>query len=140
MIDLDIKMLMQWNPYGGRMSEILESETPFPYKAGNLFKIQYFASWGDQGINVTNRYIYKLSDFYASMTSCVSSGPREAFLNYRDLDIGNISTNQTSFKDSDQVYGFNYFKGNFQRLLNVKAMVDPDNFFKNEQSIPPANK
>ncbi|KAI9198755.1 hypothetical protein LWI28_021629 [Acer negundo] len=74
------------------------------------------------------------------MTSYVSSGPREAFLDSRDLDIGSISMNQTSFKYSDQVYGFKYFKGNFQRLLNVKAMVDLDNFFKNKQSIPPANK
>ncbi|KAI9198494.1 hypothetical protein LWI28_016860 [Acer negundo] len=55
------------------------------------------------------------------MTSYVSSGPREAFLNYRDLDIGSInSSNQSSFKDT-QVYGFKYFKGNFQRLVDVKA-------------------
>ncbi|KAK2644869.1 hypothetical protein Ddye_020064 [Dipteronia dyeriana] len=95
------------------MSEISESETAFPHRAGNIFKIQYFTSWGDQGINVTNRNINKLRDFYASMTSYVSSGPREAFLNYRDLDIGSInSSNQSSFKDA-QVYGFKYFKGNF---------------------------
>ncbi|TXG48205.1 hypothetical protein EZV62_027499 [Acer yangbiense] len=138
MIDLDLIMWMQWNPYGGRMSEISESETAFPHRAGNLFKIQYFASWGDQGINVTNRNINKLRDFYASMTSYVSSGPREAFLNYRDLDIGSInSSNQSSFKDA-QVYGFKYFKRNFQRLVDVKAKVDPHNFFKNEQSIPSA--
>ncbi|KAK3188756.1 hypothetical protein Dsin_028317 [Dipteronia sinensis] len=127
-------------PLWGKMSEISESETPFPHRARNLLKIQYFASWGDQGINVTNRYINKFSDFYASMTSYVSSGLREAFLNYRDLDIGSISINQTIIKDSDQVYGFKYFKGNFHRLLNVKGMIDPDNFLKNEQSIPPANK
>ncbi|KAK3188770.1 hypothetical protein Dsin_028331 [Dipteronia sinensis] len=137
MIDLDIETWMQWNPYGGRMSEISESETPFTHRAGNLFKIQYFASWGDQGINVSNRNINMLRDLYASMTSYVSSGPREAFLNYRDLDIGSISSNHTSFKDA-QVYGFKYFKGNFQRLVKVKGKVDPDNFFKNEQSIPPA--
>ncbi|KAK2661362.1 hypothetical protein Ddye_007895, partial [Dipteronia dyeriana] len=65
----------------------------------------------------------------------VSSGPREAFLNYSDVDIGNISCNQTTFKYS-QVYGVKYYKGNFQRLVNVKAIVDPHNFFKNEQSIP----
>ncbi|KAI9198950.1 hypothetical protein LWI28_024988 [Acer negundo] len=70
------------------------------------------------------------------MTSYVSSGPREAFLNYRDLDIGSMSSNQSSFKNA-QVYGFKYFKGNFQRLVNVKGKIDPDNFFKNEQSIPP---
>ncbi|KAK3188772.1 hypothetical protein Dsin_028333 [Dipteronia sinensis] len=137
MINLDVKISMQWNPYGGKMSEISESETPFPHRTGNLFKIQYLVSWGEEGTNVTNRYINGIRDFYASMASYVSSGPREAFLNYRDIDIGSISSNQTTFKDS-QVYGVKYFKGNFQRLVNVKAVVDPDNFFKNEQSIPPA--
>jgi hypothetical protein len=28
------------------------------------------------------------------------------------------------------------FKDNFMRLVKVKSKVDPDNFFKNEQSIP----
>ncbi|KAL5773895.1 hypothetical protein ACOSP7_011452 [Xanthoceras sorbifolium] len=140
MIDLRVNnIFMQWNPYGGRMSEISESETAFPHRTGNLFKIQYLTSWvGDEGnINVTNRYMNELRDFYASMASYVSSDPREAFLNYRDLDIGsNISCNQTSFREAE-LYGFKYFKGNFQRLMKVKAKVDPQNFFKNEQSIPP---
>ncbi|KAK3188766.1 hypothetical protein Dsin_028327 [Dipteronia sinensis] len=137
MIDLDlITLRMEWNPYGGRMNEISESETPFPHRIGNLFKIQYLVSWREEGSNVTNRYMNGIRDFYASMAPYVSSGPREAFLNYRDIDIGSISSNQTSFKDS-QVYGFKYFKGNFQRLVDVKAKVDPHYFFKNEQSIPP---
>ncbi|PRQ29809.1 hypothetical protein RchiOBHm_Chr5g0017861 [Rosa chinensis] len=33
------KMAMQWNPYCGRMSEISESLTPFPHRAGNFFMI-----------------------------------------------------------------------------------------------------
>ncbi|KAL5773898.1 hypothetical protein ACOSP7_011455 [Xanthoceras sorbifolium] len=112
MIDLQVNnIFMQWNPYGGRMSEISESETAFPHRTGNLFKIQYLTSWvGDEGnINVTNRYMNELRDFYASMASYVST----------------------------QLYGFKYFKGNFQRLMKVKTKVDPHNFFKNEQSIPP---
>nr|CAB3470649.1 unnamed protein product [Digitaria exilis] len=36
-----------------------------------------------------------------------------------------------------KVWGEKYFKGNFERLAAVKAMVDPDDFFRNEQSIPP---
>ncbi|KAL5200412.1 hypothetical protein ABZP36_021615 [Zizania latifolia] len=36
-----------------------------------------------------------------------------------------------------RVWGEAYFKGNFERLAAVKAKVDPDNFFMNEQSIPP---
>ena len=38
-------LLMEWNPYGGRMSEILNNETAYPYRAGNLFKIEYDFTW-----------------------------------------------------------------------------------------------
>nr|CAB3468156.1 unnamed protein product [Digitaria exilis] len=36
-----------------------------------------------------------------------------------------------------RVWGEMYFKANFERLAAVKAMVDPHDFFRNEQSIPP---
>nr|CAB3486565.1 unnamed protein product [Digitaria exilis] len=36
-----------------------------------------------------------------------------------------------------KVWGEKYFKGNFERLAAVKGKVDPDDFFRNEQSIPP---
>lgn len=38
---------MEWNPYGGKMYEISESETPFPHRVGNLFLIEYLTSWGE---------------------------------------------------------------------------------------------
>jgi hypothetical protein len=70
------------------------------------------------------------------MTPYVSSSPREAFLNYRDADIGaNRPSNVTKF-DIARTYGKKFFKGNFERLVSVKAKIDPDNFFRYEQSIP----
>uniref|UniRef100_A0A2N9JB54 FAD-binding PCMH-type domain-containing protein n=1 Tax=Fagus sylvatica TaxID=28930 RepID=A0A2N9JB54_FAGSY len=42
----------------------------------------------------------------------------------------------TSYLEA-RVWGVKYFKGNFKRLAQVKSEVDPDNFFRNEQSIPP---
>ncbi|GLT35656.1 hypothetical protein SLA2020_100900 [Shorea laevis] len=128
---------MQWNPYGGRMSEIPESETPFPHRAGNLFKIQYGMTWGLD--NVTNARIEAIRELYSAMTPYVSSEPREAFLNYRDLDIGKRSgfSKKKDLKEGG-IYGVKYFKGNLRRLTKVKAVVDPDNFFVNEQSIPPS--
>ncbi|KAL9463348.1 hypothetical protein AB3S75_001205 [Citrus x aurantiifolia] len=137
MIDNE-NMFMQWNPYGGRMSEISESETAFPHRAGNLFLIQYYESWPEEGIDATDLYTNKLRDFYDSMAPYVSSNPRNTYLNYRDLDIGISSNNQTSLKDAE-VYGTKYFNGNFKKLVEVKTRFDPDNFFKNEQSIPPGN-
>ncbi|KAF4377005.1 hypothetical protein F8388_022721 [Cannabis sativa] len=72
------------------------------------------------------------------MAPYVSMSPREAYVNYRDLDIGRNKkmNNTTSFKQS-RVWGEKYFKANFDRLVSVKSEVDPDNFFWHEQSVPP---
>uniref|UniRef100_A0A5B6YRL3 Putative reticuline oxidase-like protein n=1 Tax=Davidia involucrata TaxID=16924 RepID=A0A5B6YRL3_DAVIN len=125
-----------FNPYGGKMSEIPETETPFPHRAGNLFKIQYSVNWNDEGIEADKNYINQIRQLYSYMTPFVSKSPRGAFLNYRDLDIGITHNGKNSYSEG-KVYGGKYFMGNFDRLVKVKTMVDPHNFFRNEQSIPP---
>ena len=71
---------------------------------------------------------------YEEMTPYVTKNPREAFLNYRDIDVG--SSGHWSVEEG-RVYGEKYFKGNFfERLVDVKTRVHPQNFFRNEQSIP----
>ncbi|ONI26584.1 hypothetical protein PRUPE_1G032800 [Prunus persica] len=127
---------LDWNPYGGRMSEISESATPYPHRAGNLFFALYYSSWYDEGIEATNKYVRLTRELYDMMTPYVSKNPREAFQNYRDLDIGANQDNKTTFETAT-LYGRKYFKGNFDRLVRVKTMVDPHNFFKHKQSIPP---
>ncbi|XVE89442.1 hypothetical protein DITRI_Ditri19aG0201800 [Diplodiscus trichospermus] len=127
---------IQMNPYGGRMAEISESETAFAHRAGSLYKVQYTVHWSEQSSDTTERYVGLIRKLYTKMAPYVSKRPREAFLNYRDLDIGSNGSNNTDFAIA-KVYGAKYFKGNFLRLARVKAMVDPHNFFKNEQSIPP---
>ncbi|KAL0314494.1 UNVERIFIED_CONTAM: Berberine bridge enzyme-like 13 [Sesamum angustifolium] len=97
-------------PYGGRMSEIPESQIPFPHRAGNIYEIQHLA------IGTKNN-------------------PRAAYLNYRDLDLGVNNDGNTSYEQAS-VWGTKYFKNNFKRLVEVKSKVDPSNFFRNEQSIP----
>jgi hypothetical protein len=126
----------QWNPYGGRMEEILSSETPFPHRAGNLFLIQYLNIWVEESPPVIERHVNFSRLFHEFMTPYVSNSPREAFLNYRDADIGaNYPSNVTKF-DTAITYGHKFFKENFERLVSVKTKVDPDNFFRYEQSIP----
>ncbi|KAF2531263.1 hypothetical protein F2Q70_00031316 [Brassica cretica] len=36
---------MIWNPYGGMMAKISESQIPFPHRKGIIFKIQYMTAW-----------------------------------------------------------------------------------------------
>lgn len=128
--------LMIWNPYGGMMSKISESEIPFPFRNGTLFKIQHLSAWqgGDQKIEAKHYDWIRMR--YKYMAAYASKSPRGAYVNYRDLDLGmNKMNGKTSFKQAS-AWGTKYFRTNFYRLVQVKAKVDPDNFFRHEQSIP----
>ncbi|KAK2358014.1 berberine bridge enzyme [Trifolium repens] len=124
-----------FNPYGGKMAEIPANATPFPHRAGNLFKVQFSVNWQDPSPNATLGYLNQAKILYSFMTPYVSKNPRSAYLNYRDLDIGINSFGKNSYQEG-QVYGAKYFNNNFDRLVKIKSVVDPENFFRNEQSIP----
>ncbi|KAL6567235.1 hypothetical protein OROGR_000903 [Orobanche gracilis] len=129
------KVGLVFNSYGGRMKEIPETETPFPHRGGNLFKIQYSVNWKEEG--EVDNYLHQIRELYGFMKPYVSDSPREAYLNYRDLDIGTADNNGKNSYRKGEVYGVKYFKeSNFHRLVKIKTRVDPDNLFRNEQSIP----
>ncbi|XP_030441060.2 berberine bridge enzyme-like 19 [Syzygium oleosum] len=138
MIELG-KVGLVFNPYGGRMSEIPASATPFPHRAGNLFKIQYSINWSEDDPELEKNYLEQARSLHSFMTPFVSKNPRSAYLNYRDLDIGTSTNGKNSYEEG-RVYGVSYFNDNFERLVKVKTAVDPTNFFRNEQSIPPLPK
>ncbi|KAL8508121.1 hypothetical protein ACS0TY_018635 [Phlomoides rotata] len=122
--------------YGGRMAEIPESATPFPHR-NNLFKMTHMVFWQEEEAQNTERYLSWSSRIYSYFTPYVVNSPRATYFNYRDLDIGvNNNKGKTSYAQAS-VWGLKYFKGNFDRLVRVKTVVDPKNFFRNEQSIPP---
>jgi len=120
-------------PYGGRMGEISETETPFPHRNGVIYGIQYLINWDSN--EETPKHMDWMRRLYAYMTPYVSKCPRVAYLNYRDLDIG-VNSGNTSYEEAKS-WGMKYFKSNFERLTLVKEEVDPNNFFRHEQSIPP---
>ncbi|CAN4078243.1 unnamed protein product [Withania somnifera] len=122
-------------PLGGRIDEFSESELPFPHRKGNLYNIQHLVNWDDNSEKVSSKKIGWMRKFYKEMQPFVADSPRTAYVNYRDLDFG---TNQEDYSYSKaKIWGQKYFKGNFERLAKVKNMVDPDNFFRYQQSIPP---
>jgi hypothetical protein len=128
--------LMVMLPFGGIMDNISESETPFPHRYGNLYVIQYAVHWHQEGEDAEKLHINWIRKLYSYMEPFVSKSPRSAYLNYRDLDIGvNNKIGYTSYKQAS-IWGVKYFNNNFKRLAQVKTKVDPQNFFRNEQSIP----
>lgn len=76
-----------WTPYGGMMSKIPEYEIPFPHRNGTIFKILYYTSWSENDKN-SNRHFKWIGELYNYMMPYVSSNPRQAYVNYRDLDLG----------------------------------------------------
>ncbi|OVA00263.1 FAD linked oxidase [Macleaya cordata] len=123
-------------PFGGRMNEISESENPFPHRVGNIYNICYMTNWFQQ--IESEKHIGWTRRLYKYMTPYVSKCPRTAYINYKDLDLGQYKNGKVSYSKG-RVWGRKYFKSNFERLVEVKSKVDPGNFFKNKQSIPPIN-
>ncbi|KAF8104401.1 hypothetical protein N665_0172s0033 [Sinapis alba] len=118
-----------FTPYGGMMAKISESEIPFPHRGGTIFKIVYNVDTGKR----PRTQIKWIRELYSFMTPYVSSNPRQAYVNHRDLDLGQ---NTTSNFENAQLWGAEYYKGNFERLVRIKSKVDPCNIFRHEQSIP----
>ncbi|KAK9091545.1 hypothetical protein Sjap_024722 [Stephania japonica] len=131
--DLNIDFL----PHGGRMSEIAESEIPYPHREGNIYFISYEVDWEKQGESIKN--IEWMRNLYKYMSPYVSKQPRRAYLNYRDLDLGQNRIDGSASYEEAKIWGVKYFNSNFDRLVKVKSKVDPSNFFSNEQSIPSRN-
>ncbi|KAL2244597.1 UNVERIFIED_CONTAM: Cannabidiolic acid synthase [Sesamum indicum] len=124
-------------PYGGRMAEIPNNATPFPHRAGYLYKVHHMVFWEAKDAHNVDKYISWIRRLYRYVTPYVTKSPRGAYFNYRDLDIG-VNNNEGPISIATaRVWGAKYFNKNFDRLVQVKTRVDPENFFRDEQSIPP---
>ena len=131
--------IMIVDPYGGAISAVPEAATPFPHRGGVLYNIQYINYWAAGNDGEPN--VRWIRDLYAFMAPYVSKNPREAYFNYRDLDLGeNVVVGNVSSYQAGMVWGHKYFKDNYKRLAMAKGEIDPDDYFRNEQSIPPLAK
>jgi hypothetical protein len=130
--------LLILDPYGGRMGSVAPSATPFPHRR-ELYNLQYYGFWFENGTEAKEKHVGWITGLHREMEPYVSKNPRGAYVNYRDLDLGVNDDDHhglTSYGKA-RVWGETYFKANFERLAAVKAKVDPHDFFRHEQSIPP---
>lgn len=130
------------DPYGGIMHKISGESIAFPHREGNLFTIQYLVEWHENDNEVRDGYLNWIRGFHDSMAAHVSSGPRAAYVNYMDLDLGVMGLIDPSAGNDDAVeiaraWGEKYFLGNYERLVRAKTKIDPLNVFRNQQGIPP---
>nr|KAJ0228511.1 hypothetical protein LSAT_V11C100016810 [Lactuca sativa] len=132
----DGSALLMINPFGGRMADYSESAIPYPHRAGVLLQILKTVNFNGQTSDTTPtslKRIMWLRSLDELLTPYVSKNPREAYSNYNDLDLGVGSSNY----EEASLWGERYRKrDNFQKLIRIKAKVDPDNFFPRPQSIP----
>lgn len=98
------------------MSEIAESEIPFPHRAGNIYEIQHLVYWDKEENKDQQRYLNWITRLYNYIGDFVSKNPRAAYLNYRDLDLivnnveGNTSYEQASVWDISRTISEGWFK------------------------------
>ncbi|GER36805.1 FAD-binding Berberine family protein [Striga asiatica] len=123
-------------PYGGMMDNISKSAIPFPHRVGNMYAMQDYVFWREENARNSDMYLRWIRRLYSYMAPYMSSSPRAAYVNYRDLDIGVNGNEGRIGYERASVWGRKYFGNNFDRLVRVKTAVDRDNFFRNEQSIP----
>ncbi|KAI9092523.1 hypothetical protein K1719_027651 [Acacia pycnantha] len=123
------------DPYGGMMHNISSESIAFPHRKGNLFTIQYLIYWKETDNDKSNEYIEWVREFYASMTPFVSWGPRAAYINYVDFDLGVMvePINAEEAGEQARVWGERYFLSNYDRLVKAKTLIDPNNVFTNQQ-------
>ncbi|XVF53731.1 hypothetical protein PTKIN_Ptkin05aG0122300 [Pterospermum kingtungense] len=142
-LDKEPKGYVILDPYGGVMNNISSESIAFPHRKGNLYTIQYLVEWHEQDKNKSNQYTEWIRGFYNAMVGHVSCGPRAAYINYMDFDLGIMELINTSAVPSEdavevaRAWGEKYFLNNYDRLVKAKTMIDPNNVFKNQQGIPP---
>jgi hypothetical protein len=107
-----------FEPMGGAVNRISPDATAFPHRNAN-FALGIYAGWNDPSDDDKN--IAWARNFHQAMTGFGTGG---VYVNYLDGD------------ESDRVQAA--FGPNYERLRQIKAKYDPDNFFRLNSNIDPA--
>ncbi|KAL4533918.1 hypothetical protein Ndes2437B_g03233 [Nannochloris sp. 'desiccata'] len=103
---------------GGAQAKIAGDKTAYAFRDA-LFVVQYGCEWEDP--NKSKLYLRLVNELKVEMQKYVGASP-PAYINY--LDAG---------QKTESYYGSAWTK-----LKKIKAIYDPENYFRNPNSIPPA--
>jgi hypothetical protein len=135
--------LLQVDSYGGAINRVLPDATAV-WQRSSIMKLQYQTYWQDVhgGPSPGDPHIKWINAFYQDMYAAYggipdpsrSRDPRDpdidgCYINYCDADL-NDHGRETALRL--------YYGGNLRRLKQAKDEWDPNDYFRNRQSIPPA--
>lgn len=126
----------EYTPFGGKMEEILESSIPFPHRKGIIYLMEERIAWDTPDPVISAERLAWARKLQKITGNYVKTKPRRAFVNYIDFDLGVNNVNGPTSVEQARKWGGQYYQDNFDRLVRVKTMVDPENYFNYEQSIP----
>lgn len=113
-------MIME--PMSGRMNILPDIQIAFPCRRGNLYNIRCPVKWKVKDIEEAKRHIHSTRIFHRYTLISQFMGLMELQAIWK-LGLG--PSDVQSIEDS------------FEMLVMVKSQVDPSNFFRTKQSIPP---
>lgn len=108
---------MIFDSYGGAIRDVSDDATAFAHRTGTISSVQYYTQWYKD--SDTAARLEKMKTFHDALRPFMSGS---AYFNYCDLDI----------KD----YAKAYWGSNLNRLIEIKQLHDPANFFTHAQGIP----
>lgn len=112
-----VRLTALFDSYGGKVASLTNKDTAFVHRENVLFVIQYYSEWKN---NLdTELHLDSIRSVYNSMLRFVS---KQSYVNYCDLDLVH--------------YADAYWGENLPRLVRIKNLYDPTNFFHHAQSIP----
>jgi hypothetical protein len=107
----------QVHAYGGAVAEKSDDETAFPHRKNIIGLIQAIARWNSpEEEALAQNYLQTFQDIITA------EQPHRGYVNYLDEHPG---------RDWREVY----YEGNYDRLVEIKRIYDPDNLFRNPQSV-----
>lgn len=114
--------LLQVDSYGCQVNAVAPDATAVPQRS-SILKLQYQTYWLEESKDAEN--LAWMSQFYGEMYPGGEPLPSEVmdgcFINYPDVELENWQTL--------------YYKDNYPRLQQVKALCDPNDVFHHQQSI-----